>query len=154
MGSTWRSCALLEYLAEHPRIDCDEAEVLVLQFDQVTGTKTADVSELIHHARLEDILADFAKCVVRRANGHRCRTAASSRALRGGRPTGRASAFQAGVDGVRVPAAARAPGKGRWTPQNARGHRPHCSRVTSESWPDVARKVTAPDPGGHPWELD
>lgn len=66
---------IIEYLTDHPCIDCGETDLLVLQFDHVTGTKSADVMAMIHLVR-EKVAAEIAKCVVRCANCHTRKTAA------------------------------------------------------------------------------
>lgn len=64
------------YLAEHPCVDCGEADIVVLEFDHVRGTKKRALSVLVKHASSLDVLrAEIAKCDVRCANCHRRRTA-------------------------------------------------------------------------------
>jgi hypothetical protein len=63
------------HLAEHPCIDCGEADIAVLEFDHVAA-KTADVAFLIGHgADAEAIAAEISRCEVRCANCHRRVTA-------------------------------------------------------------------------------
>ncbi len=64
------------YLAEHPCVDCGEADIVVLEFDHVRGTKKRALSVLVKHASSLDVLrAEIAKCDVRCANCHRRQTA-------------------------------------------------------------------------------
>lgn len=65
------------YLAEHPCVECGEADPLVLEFDhREPAAKRADIYSLIHRCYAwETILAEIAKCDVRCANCHRRRTA-------------------------------------------------------------------------------
>lgn len=63
------------YLLEHPCVDCGEADIRVLEFDHVRGTKLGNVSELIGACiAWQRIEAELAKCEVRCANCHRRRT--------------------------------------------------------------------------------
>jgi hypothetical protein len=67
---------MVEYLLSHPCVDCDESDVMVLDFDHVTDTKTANVSNLVSRgASWQRIEREIAKCVVRCANCHRRKTA-------------------------------------------------------------------------------
>jgi hypothetical protein len=66
---------VLDYLREHPCIDCDEPDPVVLEFDHV-GQKTANISELISQtATTRMVDAEIEKCEVVCANCHRRRTA-------------------------------------------------------------------------------
>jgi len=70
-NQTW----LLEYLTEHPCVDCGGDDILVLEFDHVRGRKKADVVKLVKQGySLKTIQKEIAKCVVRCANCHRRRT--------------------------------------------------------------------------------
>lgn len=61
-----------EYLSKHPCVDCGEADVIVLEFDHVTGTKRDHVSTLVlMGASIGSIQSEVAKCEVRCANCHR-----------------------------------------------------------------------------------
>jgi hypothetical protein len=65
-----------EYLAEHPCVDCNESDPIVLEFDHVRGIKHKAICQLIsYHVSWERILEEIAKCDVRCANCHRRRTA-------------------------------------------------------------------------------
>lgn len=68
---------MVEYLREHPCVDCGERDPIVLDFDHVDPTaKKAHVGGLVHAlATKKRIAAEIAKCVVRCANCHRRRTA-------------------------------------------------------------------------------
>lgn len=66
---------LLDYLAEHPCVDCGESDPIVLEFDHVRETKSFNVSRLFYSAGWRRVLAEIAKCDVRCANCHKRRTA-------------------------------------------------------------------------------
>ena len=64
------------HLQEHPCVDCGLADVLVLEFDHVTGTKEGTIAVMVREGvSLKRLRAEIAKCVVRCANCHRRRTA-------------------------------------------------------------------------------
>ena len=63
------------YLAEHPCVDCQLANILVLEFDHVRGLKVANISEMACKGlSIKRIQAEISKCEVRCANCHRRRT--------------------------------------------------------------------------------
>jgi hypothetical protein len=67
---------LLAFFRDHPCVDCGETDPVVLQFDPVTGIKTANVSEMMRRQlRWERVEAEIAKCAVRCANCHSRKTA-------------------------------------------------------------------------------
>jgi hypothetical protein len=64
------------YLETHPCVDCGERDIVVLEFDHVTGTKEREISTLVGtNASREQLDRELAKCVVRCANCHRRKTA-------------------------------------------------------------------------------
>ncbi len=67
---------LLEYLLEHPCIDCGESDPIVLEFDhRDASTKVAAVSTLARGGySLRAVQREVAACDVRCANCHRRRT--------------------------------------------------------------------------------
>jgi hypothetical protein len=66
---------IVEYLREHPCVDCGETDIVVLEFDHLRD-KVANISTLISSAGSWDtIVAEIEKCEVRCANCHRRRTA-------------------------------------------------------------------------------
>jgi hypothetical protein len=68
---------VIEYLRDHPCVDCGETDIVVLDFDHQRD-KIAEISHMIHAgARWPVILAEIAKCEVICANDHRRRTAAT-----------------------------------------------------------------------------
>lgn len=64
---------LLEYLTEHPCIDCGNSDVMVLEFDHVRGNKTLAVSQMMRYSIVE-IQKEIDKCEIRCANCHRKKT--------------------------------------------------------------------------------
>jgi hypothetical protein len=71
-----RTRALItKYLKTHPCVDCGETNIIVLEFDHVTGTKHFNISDAARNGigpkRLKD---EIAKCEVRCANCHRKKT--------------------------------------------------------------------------------
>jgi hypothetical protein len=65
----------IEYLRAHPCVDCDERDILCLQFDHLTDKKF-DVSMMISTGvSWQRIAAEIAKCEVRCANCHARKTA-------------------------------------------------------------------------------
>lgn len=64
------------FLAEHPCVDCGEADLVVLDFDHIGSDKIANISDLVYRPRsLAIIESEIAKCEVVCANCHRRRTA-------------------------------------------------------------------------------
>jgi hypothetical protein len=68
---------VLEYLREHPCVDCNERDVAVLDFDHLDrATKVDNVGDMITGRRSwRTILREIEKCAVRCSNCHRRRTA-------------------------------------------------------------------------------
>ena len=67
---------VLEYLKNHPCVDCGESDPVVLQFDHVRGIKKCAVSKLVSSSYLPDvIIEEIEKCDVRCANCHSRKTA-------------------------------------------------------------------------------
>lgn len=65
-----------EYLSQHPCVDRDETDPIVLQFDHVRGNKVESISMLVRaSAPMDKIIDEIAKCDVRCANCHARRTA-------------------------------------------------------------------------------
>lgn len=71
---------LIEYLLQHPCVDCGNRNILVLEFDHVNG-KNYDVTKLINR-EWNTILKEIALCEVRCANCHKCKTAERKMSLR------------------------------------------------------------------------
>lgn len=66
---------LIEYLASHPCIDCNQIDARVLEFDHVQGEKLGNISRMIGLGySWPTIQAEIAKCEVRCANCHRIKT--------------------------------------------------------------------------------
>ncbi len=61
-----------EHLQKHPCVDCGNADVRVLDFDHVRGTKLGNISNMVHKlSPVNSIIEEIAKCEVRCANCHR-----------------------------------------------------------------------------------
>ena len=72
-----RRLKLIEYLNEHPCVDCGERDPVVLHFDHVRGRKVTEITKMINRAVLwPRILKEIRKCEVRCANCHLRVTAA------------------------------------------------------------------------------
>jgi hypothetical protein len=65
---------LCEYLSSHPCVDCEERNIVVLDFDHLRD-KCFNISTMIDGHSWEKILDEIAKCEVVCANCHRIRTA-------------------------------------------------------------------------------
>jgi hypothetical protein len=66
---------LIDYLKEHPCVDCGEDDIVVLEFDHQQD-KLATVSEISREGySLKKLRAEISKCEVVCANCHRRRTA-------------------------------------------------------------------------------
>lgn len=65
---------ILEYLADHPCVDCGESDPVVLDFDHVMG-KDSGINPMINHGSVNEILEEIKKCEVRCSNCHRKRHA-------------------------------------------------------------------------------
>jgi hypothetical protein len=67
---------LLEYLLEHPCIDCGNNDPRVLEFDHINpALKTINVSQLLGGDHIwSTVYEEIVKCEVRCANCHRIRT--------------------------------------------------------------------------------
>jgi hypothetical protein len=66
---------VLEYLREHPCVECGEPDPIVLEFDHVADKSTAIATLLSGGAPLKDIEAEIARCEVVCASCHKRRTA-------------------------------------------------------------------------------
>ena len=65
---------IIDYLREHPCVDCGERDIVVLEFDHI-GDKVADVSAYAGGGRTwARVRAEIEKCEVRCANCHRRKT--------------------------------------------------------------------------------
>jgi hypothetical protein len=67
---------VVEYLMEHPCVDCGETDPVVLDFDHVRGDKVENVAHMVDKAYCKSTIeTEIAKCEVRCSNCHRRRTA-------------------------------------------------------------------------------
>ena len=70
---------LIEYLREHPCVDCGESDIVVLQFDHVTTDKRANIADLVNKGvSWDSVVREIGKCEVVCANDHQRRTARRS----------------------------------------------------------------------------
>lgn len=65
---------IVNYLKEHPCVDCGEDDIVVLEFDHQRD-KVANVSSLHNYSSLQRIIEEVAKCEVVCSNCHARRTA-------------------------------------------------------------------------------
>ena len=65
---------LVEYLREHPCVDCGEKRVACLEFDHVRGEKVDKISSIINRG-WRSLLTEIEKCDIRCANCHAIVTA-------------------------------------------------------------------------------
>jgi hypothetical protein len=76
---------IAEYLADHPCVDCGEADLDVLDFDHVRGVKLFTIAMAVRNGRsLQAIISEIEKCEVRCANCHRRVTRRRERAASNG----------------------------------------------------------------------
>jgi len=74
------------YKAEHPCIDCGEADPIVLEFDHMRGEKSFSISEGARRTRsLKSLRAELRKCDVRCIGCHRKRHRIENRRAMGNR---------------------------------------------------------------------
>ena len=65
---------VVDYLRQHPCVDCGEADWRVLQFDHIRGRKSFTISDAVTHRNWVHIAKEIEKCDVRCANCHQKRT--------------------------------------------------------------------------------
>ncbi len=64
------------YLKQHPCVDCEETDIIVLEFDHVRGEKLDNVSTMCSKSvSMKKLQEEIAKCEVVCANCHKRRTA-------------------------------------------------------------------------------
>jgi hypothetical protein len=67
---------VMKYLMTHPCVDCREAELVLLEFDHVRGSKKYGINTLLtNNCSIVTLVAEIDKCEVRCANCHRRKTA-------------------------------------------------------------------------------
>lgn len=66
---------IVEYLLDHPCVDCGETDIVVLDFDHVGDHKNHNVGYLISSGTMARVRAEIELCEVVCANCHRRRTA-------------------------------------------------------------------------------
>lgn len=65
---------IVQYLLQHPCVDCGEDDIVVLEFDHVRGEKKGVIS-VLKRSSLKAVKEEIEKCEVRCANCHRRKTA-------------------------------------------------------------------------------
>lgn len=69
---------VFSHLAKHPCVDCGERDIIVLEFDHVSGDKVKDICRMMAEGHNpESIEIEIGKCAVRCANCHRRKTAST-----------------------------------------------------------------------------
>jgi hypothetical protein len=81
MQYAMRTELLIEYLTEHPCVDCGETDPVVLEFDHLRD-KAFNVTRGLTHYKWERILAEIEKCEVVCGNCHKRWTAQRRRSNR------------------------------------------------------------------------
>lgn len=67
---------IIDYLKEHPCVDCGEPNIIVLEFDHIEDNKDEEIGQAIFSAwSIKRIKSEIDKCEVVCANCHRIRTA-------------------------------------------------------------------------------
>jgi hypothetical protein len=66
---------VLNYLMNHPCVDCGESDAICLEFDHVRGKKKGNIARMLGNYGWPTIEKEIAKCEVRCANCHRRKTA-------------------------------------------------------------------------------
>ena len=74
---------LVQYLREHPCVDCGETDPVVLEFDHLRE-KLFGIGQMLADRPWRDVLAEIEKCEVVCCNCHRRRTARRGNFLRAG----------------------------------------------------------------------
>lgn len=75
------------YLATHPCVDCNQADIRLLEFDHVNGQKSREIADLLSWGfNWSTIETEIAKCEVRCANCHRIKTIEQGRGWRSSQP--------------------------------------------------------------------
>lgn len=65
-----RRRTLVQYLSEHPCVDCGETDILVLEFDHIEEKAHNVSTMLVTRVSWARVLEEIAKCKVRCANCH------------------------------------------------------------------------------------
>lgn len=73
----------VEYLRQHPCVDCGESDPVVLDFDHVKGKKFKNIADMVGTYPWLSVLKEIEKCVVRCANCHRRKTYGKSKKFQG-----------------------------------------------------------------------
>ena len=69
---------VVDYLREHPCVDCGETDWQILQFDHVRGMKSFGIATALSHRNWVHIAKEIEKCDVRCANCHQRKTIAEN----------------------------------------------------------------------------
>ncbi len=65
---------VIEYLQQHPCVDCGETDPIYLEFDHVRGEKQMNISSMVPSCSWRRIQEEIVKCEIRCVKCHRLKT--------------------------------------------------------------------------------